>query len=335
MESIADFCDVRIFPQPDQVEQIRRCFSLSQNVVREILKISQPSDPEALLLDKCLLTLKKFQNRSHHHLSRLAWETIIGTLDQYRYYCRRVQQEKVCKSNLFFNKFISKSGVCCVLPKQKGEALLLNSILLLPSLGTIPLASPWEHCFNQVTVLYIYQLGEQYRARVYSSWPFEKASPIQDKWLGLNLGKHKLVFLSDGRSFSFYHLLKRVKNQNILGEGAKILKHYDEIFNRIDHPNLSGIILWRSQIPTVPPQSLSMMERCAFLLYLLEKAAVAGVKVRVVSEIELQTRNDFEKAQAIRHAAGSQDIVDFRPLIESLQQNLRLGMRLESSCLKI
>ena len=322
MEAAKEYCDIEIYPRGEQIEQIEKCLILSQNVVREIKKITLPTDTMTVISQNNRIVLKRFQNRGHQHFSRIALNTVVGTLSQFGKIC--ILNSKAChkKSAGFSQEFIEKAGVCCLYEKKAGEALLLNNMLLLPSLGTIPIAQPWKHCFNKVTLLFIYRRGVTYRARVYSSWPFEEPESSNDPWLGISLGKHKLLFLSDGRSFSYYHLMKERKKH------AAKLKHFDatayyaDVFHKIYNTDLNGFVLLRSQLILKIPMTISGHEKCAFLLLLLERAKNVGLKVRIVSGPFSATENDFEKAQSIRHSRNTQELNELGPLIADLRQKL-------------
>ena len=322
METVKEYCDLKIYPQDDQISNIRNCLDLSTNVIRELKKLASETDSDEMIVAKSRQIVKKFLNRGNHHLSRLAMSTIIGSLAQYRFNCQISENEKNKLNFGFSAEFILNDGLCCLFTKEPGEALLVNNLLLLPTLGTIPIECPWEHCFNKITFMFIYRLGETYRARIYSSWPFEKPQKQDDAWLGVNLGKHKLVFLSNGSSFSYYHLLNDRKNKNLVFKKLDAFMYYDEIFKKIKASRLTGIIILGSQIPVELPTTLSTLEKYHFLIFLLSKVSAANLKVRISKEKQINCHNDFEKANVIRHSKNTQEINDIDGLVNSLRQNL-------------
>lgn len=249
MQTAKEFCDVKIYPQTKQINEIKKCLELSRNVICELDKLQVDTTSDVVIVDKSREIVKRFVNRGNHHLNRLALNTVVGVLCQYRFNCKTANQAEDPKNLGFPGDFIAKAGLCCLFTKEPGKALLVNNLLMLPILGTVPIERPWEHCFNKITFMFIYRLGQTYRARIYSSWPFEKPQKQEDSWLGMNLGKHKLLFLSDGSSFSYYHLLNDRKKQRGQFKKMDAFMYYSEIYEKIYRPNLTGLIILGSQIP--------------------------------------------------------------------------------------
>lgn len=322
MEIAKEFCDLKIYPQAEQIKQIQKCLELSRNVIRELDKCQLNTNTDTVIVKKSREIAQRFFNRSNHHLNRLALNTVIGSLCQYRFNCKALACTEKTQQLGFSADFIANFGLCCLFTKESGEALLLNNLLMLPILGTVPIDCPWDHCFNKITFMFIYRLGKSYRARIYSNWPFEKPQKQEDSWLGLNFGKHKLLFLSNGSSFSYYHLLDDRKQQNQQFKRLDAFMYYNEIFQKLYQPTLNGLIILRSQIPTGVPTSVSLFERYHFLIFLLEKANSVGLKVRIASKFPMAGKNDFEKAQSIRHAPESQEINDIEKIIKFLRHKL-------------
>lgn len=324
MQDVKEYYDLIIYPQEEQVKQIENCLNLSKNVVREMEKVCDEKDPSIILVEKSREILKRFENRSQHHLTKLAFNTIVGTLAHYRTCKKRKFVDKINQTSGFSPEFVADNGLCCLFTKDQGEALLVNNLLLLPSLGTILAANRSQHCFNKISFMFIYRCDNNYRARMYSSWPFEKPQKQDEPWIGINFGKHKLLFLSDGRSYSFYHLLSDRKKKCLQSfKEFDILMYYFEIVQAILRPGINGVVMVQSQLLGAVEQTRSINEKKLFLLILLNNLAKKNIKLRVITG-EVKENDDFMKAQAIRHATRSFEISNIHKLISYLQRG-KLG----------
>lgn len=317
MTNVKDYYDLKIYPQDEQIELINGCFELSRNVIREMNKFYRKTDTDDILVEKSRQILNRFENRSRHHLTSLALSTVVGTLAHYRKENQTRNRRDINEISGFSSEFVAKQGICCLFTKDQGEALLVNNLLLLPGLGTVPIECQWDHCFNKIAFMFIYQIGTEYRARIYSSWPFEKPQRHEDQWLGVNFGKHKLLFLSDGRNYSFYHLLNANKRKAQVFQRIDRFMYYADICQQILKPGLQGVIVRKSQLLQALPKTQSLTERYYFIIFLLERMSTKKVKLRVVDD-EIKGVDDFETARAIRHASQSVEVIDIKGLLAQI-----------------
>lgn len=317
MSDVKEYYDLMIYPQGEQIDLINGCFELSRNVIREMNKFYQKTDTDGVLVEKSRQILNRFENRSRHHLTSLALSTVVGTLAHYRSENQAKYLAEINEISGFSSSFVAEHGLCCLFTKDQGEALLVNNLLLLPGLGTVPIECKWEHCFNKIAFMFIYRVGADYRARIYSSWPFEKPQKHVDQWLGVNFGKHKLLFLSDGRNYSFYHLLNGNKRKGQVFQRIDRFMYYADICQQILKPELQGVIVRQSQLLHCLPKTQSLTERYYFIIFLLEKMSTKNIKLRVVND-EIKGTDDFATARAIRHAGKSFEVIDIKDLLSQI-----------------
>jgi len=224
--------------------------------------------------------------------NQTAAEIFIAFLNRAKHGLSSLQRDSLL-ANLYHP---AKTSYLCWNSDDSQYALFTRQGIILPELGEISLEVDLTGLNFIPKQVELQPLHEGYQLKISlfntSNIPYYQ----QPARLGLFFGGHKLVFLSDGRSFAYFNRLNGAKKRQFQRSSQA---YFDWVCQQIIHSNLEEIVCLKEDITTF--QSKYRQETSIFRTQLLFNLRAAGVKISFLKKeiVPLIKDQDYQNARLL------------------------------------
>ena len=224
--------------------------------------------------------------------NQTAAETFVSFLNRAKHGLSSLQQESLL-ANLYHP---AKMSYLRWSADDSKYALFTRQGIILPELGEIGLEADLTGLNFIPKRVELQLLNEVYQLKISlfnTSSISQRNQPVR---LGLFFGGHKLVFLSDGRSFAYFNRLNGAKKRQFQRSSQA---YFEWVYQQIIHARLEEIVCLEED--SINFQSKYRQETSSFRAQLLHKLEMAGVKILFIKReaISLVKNEDYQNARLL------------------------------------